>query len=138
MDVTMPKPETTLPPQEVNPDPALEKRARRVLSADYKLRILREADACARGELGELLRREKLYHAQLSQWRRELAESGVEGLSKSAPGPKSVMTAESKRITQLEKENQRLQQQLLVKDHCLELQKKALSLIDAFDLESRT
>ena len=48
------------------------------------------------------------------------------------------MTAESKRITQLEKENQRLQQQLLVKDQCLELQKKALSLIDAFDLESRT
>lgn len=133
----MPKPETTLPPQEITPDPALEKRARRVLSADYKLRILQEANACPRGELGELLRREKLYHAQLSQWRREFAESGVEGLSKSAPGPKSVTTTEAKRIAQLEKEIQHLQQQLLVKDHCLDLQKKALSLIDAFNLESR-
>jgi cysteine desulfurase len=43
MDVAMPKPETTLPPKEVTPDPVLEKRVRRVFTTDYKLRILREA-----------------------------------------------------------------------------------------------
>jgi hypothetical protein len=45
----MPKPETTLPPQEVTPDPVLEKRVRRVFTTDYKLRILRDADSCAHG-----------------------------------------------------------------------------------------
>jgi transposase len=105
MDVAMPKPETTLPPKEVTPDPVLEKRVRRVFTTDYKLRILREADSRAHGDLGELLRREKLYHAQLSQWRREFAASGVEGLSKTAPGPKSTLSADAKRITQLESSN---------------------------------
>ncbi|MFN5744638.1 MAG: hypothetical protein ACK443_00890, partial [Methylococcaceae bacterium] len=56
-----------------------------------------------------LLRREKLYHAQLGQWRKEFAECGIEGLSKSAPGPKPALSAEAKRIAQLEKENKRLQ-----------------------------
>ncbi len=63
MDRAMPKPETTLPLQEIIPAPALEKRVRRVFTTGYKLRILRDADACAHGELGELgelLRREKL------------------------------------------------------------------------------
>ena len=40
------------------PDPELVKRPRRRFSAEYKLRILREADACSRpGEVGALLRR---------------------------------------------------------------------------------
>jgi len=138
MDRAMPKPETSLPLQEIIPDPALEKRVRRVFTTDYKLRILRDADACAHGELIELLRREKLYHAQLSQWRKEFAESGIEGLSKSAPGPKPSLSAEAKRIAQLEKENKRLQEQLEIKDHCLALQKKALSLIEAFESKDPT
>ena len=132
----MPKPASELPKGQITPDPALERRTRRVLSADYKLRILREADACQHGELGDLLRREKLYHGQLAQWRRELEESGVSGLAKSAPGPKSAMTADQKRILQLEKENQKLQKQLLIKEHCLELQKKALALLDGLEQES--
>jgi transposase-like protein len=138
MDVAMPKPETTLPPQEVTPDPVLEKRVRRVFTTNYKLRILREADSCTHGEVGEILRREKLYHAQLSQWRREFAALGVEGLSKTSPGPKPTLSADAKRIAQLEKENQRLQRELLVKEHCLELQKKTLSLIEAFNQKEST
>jgi hypothetical protein len=45
------------------PDPELVERAqRRRYSAEYKLRIVREADACtAPGEVGALLRREGLY-----------------------------------------------------------------------------
>jgi len=71
----------------VKPDPNLEKRIRRVFTGDYKLSIIQQADACKHGELGALLRREKLYAGQLLQWRREMAEHGVQGLSKSSPGP---------------------------------------------------
>ena len=72
---------------QVTPEPALEKRTRRQFTPEYKLRIIAEADACKYGELGSLLRREKLYSNQLSDWRREYAVKGVAGLSKSAPGP---------------------------------------------------
>ncbi len=133
----MPKPTSDLPPSQVTADPAIEKRSRRVFSTEYKLRILQQAEACQHGELGELLRREKLYHNQLSQWRREFEAHGVDGLSKSAPGPKARMTPEQKRIAQLEKENQRLRQQVLMKDQCLELQKKALALLDNLDQEPK-
>lgn len=128
----MPKPATTIKPK-VEPKPALEKRVRRSFSAEYKLSILHQADVCKHGELGELLRREKLYSNQLHQWRRELAEQGVKGLEKSAPGPAPKKTVEQKRIEQLEKENERLRKQIEVKDGCLMLQKKALALLEAFE-----
>lgn len=125
----MPKPETHNSEQVV-PKPELEKRSRRVFTPEYKLSIIREADKCQHGEIGALLRREKLYSNQLSQWRRELAEGGIDGLSKSQPGPKASKSAEQKRIEQLEKENQRLREQLVVKDSCIEIQKKVLGLIE--------
>jgi transposase-like protein len=126
----MPKPVTVINPK-VEPNPALEKRMRRSFSTEYKLSIIQQADACKHGELGELLRREKLYSNQLSQWRREFAEQGIDGLKKSAPGPAPRKTAEQKRIEQLERENKQLRKQIEVKDGCLMLQKKALALLDA-------
>lgn len=131
----MPKSPTQLPPAEVVPDARLEKRSRRVFTTEYKLRILKDAQACSHGELGALLRRERLYHNQLSQWRREFDQSGVSGLSKSAPGPKPRQSSEDKRIVQLERENARLLRQLQIKDQCLELQKKALALLEHLDKE---
>lgn len=131
----MPKSPTQLPPAEVVPDARLEKRSRRVFTTEYKLRILKDAQACSHGELGALLRRERLYHNQLSQWRREFDQSGVFGLSKSAPGPKPRQSSEDKRIVQLERENARLLRQLQIKDQCLELQKKALALLEHLDKE---
>ena len=128
----MPKAITTVEPK-VMPDPKLEKRTRRIFTVEYKLSILQQADACKHGELGALLRREKLYSNQLAQWRREFAEQGVAGLKKSAPGPSSKKTPEQKRIEQLEKENQRLRRQMEVKDGCLMLQKKALELLDSLE-----
>lgn len=125
----MPKPPSTNE-QEVTPRPELEKRSRRVFSTEYKLSIIKQADACQHGELGDLLRREKLYSNQLSQWRREFAEHGLDGLSKSQPGPKASKTAEQKRIEQLEKENLKLREQLKIKDSCIDLQKKVLALIE--------
>lgn len=126
----MPKSQEERPDTQVTPEPALEKRTRRQLTPEYKLRIVGEADACKRGELGAILRREKLYSSQLSEWRREFAERGVAGLSKSAPGPAASRTPEQRRIDQLEKENNRLNRKLEIANDCLDLQKKALSMLD--------
>jgi transposase len=134
----MPKPATTLPETEVLPTPELERRTRRVFSTEYKLQILAEADQCKRGELGALLRREKLYSAQLQQWRREFAEHGVEGLGKSAPGPKPAKSPQQRRIEQLEKDNARLMHKLELANDCLSLQKKALSMLDRLNSGSES
>lgn len=126
----MPKSQEERPDTQVTPEPALEKRTRRQLTPEYKLRILAQADSCKRGELGAILRREKLYSSQLSEWRREFAERGVAGLSKSAPGPAASRTPDQRRIDQLEKENNRLNRKLEIANDCLDLQKKALSMLD--------
>ena len=59
------------------PDPELvERPLRRRFAAEYKVRVLREADACARpGEIGALLRREGLYSSHLAAWRAALIET---------------------------------------------------------------
>lgn len=81
----MPKRPSDLPQSQVTPLPKLEKRTRRRFSAEYKLKIIAEADACRRGQLGALLRREKLYSSQLAQWRRELAKAVRPDLARAAP-----------------------------------------------------
>ena len=130
----MPKPSTTIETQ-ITPDPALEKRTRRTFSTAYKLKIIQLADACQHGELGPLLRKEKLYANQLSQWRREFEANGVSGLSKSAPGPKSALSPEQRRIAQLERDIVKLNKQMAMKDSCLELQKKALDMLEHWNSE---
>jgi transposase len=74
---SIPKPVSDeLPKTKVTPDPKLEKRRRREFSPEYKLQIISQADACAHGELGPLLRKEGLYNGQLKQWREELKNNG--------------------------------------------------------------
>lgn len=49
----------------------LAKPTRRRFTAEYRLRVLEEADRCTQpGEVGRLLRREGLYGSHLSNWRR--------------------------------------------------------------------
>lgn len=126
----MPKPPSDRSSSQVTPKPELEKRTRRKFSAEYKQRIVAEADACQHGELGALLRRENLYSNQLRDWRAELRQSGEEGLSKTAPGPKASKTPDERRIEQLEKENNRLNRKLQTMEDCLDLQKKVLVMLD--------
>jgi len=127
----MPKPNTTVTKEtQVKPDPQLEKRTRRKFTAEYKLDILAQADVCKHGELGALLRREKLYSNQLSQWRREYAVKGVAGLDKSQPGPRASKTQQERQNEQLRKENERLKRKLEIANDCIDLQKKALSMLD--------
>ena len=92
----------------MTPNPNLEKRIRRQFTTEYKLKILAKADACQHGEVGKLLRREKLFSSQLATWRRDLAADGGDKLTKTTPGPKASKTPEQKRIVQLERDNERL------------------------------
>ena len=115
---------------EVTPDPQVEKRTRRTFSTEYKLRIIKEADRCRHGELGALLRRENLYSNQLQAWRRQLAEGGEQALSKSTPGPKPKLTPEQREMEKLRRENARLSKKLDIANGCLDLQKKALNMLD--------
>lgn len=117
----MPKPTSELPDNQVTPNPNLEKRTRRYFSPEYKQRILAQAGACRHGELGELLRREKLFSSQLTSWRKERDAGG--GLDKSAPGPRATRSPEAKRIEQLERENARLNKKLAITEDCVEHQK---------------
>ena len=126
----MPKAPSEQQDQQVIPDASLEKRGRRAFSTEFKMRVVAAADACRHGELGALLRREKLYSSQLQQWRRELVTGGVEGLSKSAPGPAARKSPEQRRIEQLEQENARLNRRLKIAEDCIDLQKKTLSMLD--------
>ncbi len=66
------------------PDPELvERPRRRYFSAEYKLRILREVEACSRpGEIGALLRREGLYSSLLTEWRRAREVGALEALAR--------------------------------------------------------
>jgi len=117
----MPKPVSDeLPESKVTPDPKLEKRARRDFPAEYKLKIIEKADACAHGELGPMLREEGLYSGQLKQWRKEFNDKGVAGISKSAPGPKPKTSAEQREIEQLRKQVAKLNKELDIANGCLD------------------
>jgi transposase len=73
------------------PDPELVERARRRrFTAEYKLRILREADACSKpGEIGALLRREGLYSSLLTEWRRQRERGSLAALERPRGRPKA-------------------------------------------------
>jgi len=115
---------------EVTPNTKLEKRTRRIFKPEYKLRIIQQADACQHGELGALLRREKLYSNQLADWRREYAQNGLAGLDKSAPGPAPLKSVEQRQIEKLEKQVAKLKGDLQTANDCLDIQKKVLSILD--------
>ena len=127
----MPKPiSISLLDNQVVADPVLEKRTRRRFSTEYKLRVIAQADQCQRGELGALLRREHIYSSQLRDWRKQLAQGGEKALSKTAPGPQPKLTAERRELEKLRRENARLTRKLEIANGCLELQKKALRILD--------
>jgi transposase len=110
-----------------NPE-VVEKPKRRQFTAEYKLRILQEAEACAPGELGALLRREGLYSSNLTNWRRQRAKGELEALSVKRRGAKPL-DAKSKRIAYLEEENERLLERVKQAEAIIEVQKKVAALL---------
>ncbi len=118
------------------PDPAVdEKPKRRRFTAEYKLRILREADRCkAPGDLGALLRREGLYSSHLTAWRRERDRVTKAALAARKRGPKAKVVDPKTR--QLERENARLKRRLQQAEALLDFQKKLSELL-GIPLKSR-
>jgi transposase len=107
------------------------KAKRRSFSAEYKQRILQEADRAATtpGSIGALLRREGLYSSHLVSWRRERSQGIREALLPRQRGRKSQRNP-------LEEENQKLRRQLgqmtekLRKaETIIEVQKKVAALL---------
>lgn len=110
-------------------DPEVSEQAkRRRFTAEYKLGIVREADACkGDGDVAALLRREGLYSSLLSVWRRQRDEIARAGLASRKRGRKGK--AEDPRIKELERENARLKRRLQRVETMLTIQKKASELL---------
>jgi transposase len=111
------------------PDPEVPaKPTRRRFSADYRIRILKEADACKKaGELGALLRREGLYSSHLITWRQQRDRGALVGMRATKRGPKP--RAVDSRVKQLEAENRRLQHKLQRAETIITLQKKVAEIL---------
>lgn len=117
---------------EGRPDPEVTaKPTRRKLTAEYKLRILAEADACTTpGEIGALLRREGLYSSYLSRWRRARDRGMLGALRPQKRGPKpKPQNPLAKRVAELERENKKLRKKLQAAETIIEVQKKVSGLL---------
>lgn len=112
------------------PDPEVVPKAqRRQFTAEYKLRILEEADRCTEpGQIGALLRREGLYSSHLSKWRQLRARWQQEGLAPQKRGrtPEEPTAVER---DQLQRENKRLRAQLEQAELIIDVQKKLAQLL---------
>jgi len=109
----------------------LEKAARRRFSAEYKRKVIKEADACVRpGELGALLRREGLYSSHLSTWRAARERGEIAGLApkKRGPAPKEKNPLAIK-VAVLERESRRWQARAERAEALVELQKKVSEIL---------
>ena len=90
---------------------------------------------CKHGELGELLRSEKLYSAQFKLGGASEQNTVGMGYQKSRPGPAAKHTPEQKRIHALEQQVSRLEGKLNVANECISLQKKVSSILDHMNSE---
>lgn len=109
-----------IPETEVNT-----KKKRRRFTKDYKLAILNEIDnSIKRGATGAILRREGLYYSNIVQWREQLELGKLR---------KSLSTKDQKKITELSKQNRKLQRQLNRSRLIIDVQKKILDILELED-----
>lgn len=111
------------------PDPEVVARPkRRRFTAEYKLGIIREADACREpGEIGALLRREGLYSSHLVLWRRQRDQAAQTQLKSRKRGPKAKV--EDPRVKQLLREKAQLERRLKRAETIIEIQKKVHEIL---------
>ncbi len=120
------------PPAPPRPDPEVVADAkRRTFTAEYKQRILAEADAAVAhpGAIGALLRREGLYSSHLVTWRRERQAGILKGLTPHKRGRKSKRNPEDEEIEKLRRENERLTEELRKAEIVIDVQKKVGALL---------
>jgi transposase-like protein len=99
------------------------KPERRTFTTAYKRQMVLEAQACERGELGSLLRREGLTYAQINLWRKAHAD-GTLGKKR---GP--VANPHRAEMHRLEAENARLKRRLERAEAIIDAQKKLAQLL---------
>jgi transposase-like protein len=112
------------------PDPEVRPKAQhRQFTAEYKKRILDEADACTTPpQRGALVRREGLYSSHLTAWRRQRARGILDGLAPKKRGVKPDPLALDN--AQLRCEIKHLEQQLQRAETIIEVQKKVSQLLN--------
>ncbi len=103
--------------------PARPKRRR--FSAEYKQRILAEADTTPEGGIGALLRREGLYYSHLVDWRNQRAKGtiGTARPGRPAKDPRDV------ELEALRAENERLRRRVEQAEAVIDVQKKLSKLL---------
>lgn len=110
-----------------------ERPLRRKFTGEYKLRIVREADAAAgsgiEGAVGELLRREGLYSSQLGDWRRQRESGELAGLAAKTRGPKAWKNPLVDENARLQRELSRVQQELNKANTVIDVQRKVAALL---------
>jgi len=114
------------------PDPEVpEKAVRRHFTAEYKLNILQQAEACRdeRG-IGALLRKEGLFSSHLTTWRHQRDTGILSGLKPKQRGRKAspVHPLQAENL-QLRKENNRLQRRLKRAELIIDIQKKISQML---------
>jgi len=105
---------------------------RRTFSAEYKRRILAEADGCRYGQVGALLRREGLYYSHLKKWRGE-REAGTLADRPRGPRPQP----ERAQMNRLAQENAALKRKLEQAEAIIDAQKKRARLLDSRESEPK-
>ena len=101
---------------------------RRTFTADYKVRILEEADvATGDGAIGALLRREGLYSSHLSTWRRERQEGTLQAPRKRGPQAQPADPRDEE-LRRLRSDNDRLVEELRKAHLVIGIQKKVAIL----------
>jgi transposase-like protein len=114
------------------PDPEVPATAtRRRFTAEYKLGILKQADACtALGSLGALLRREGLYSSNLTTWRLQRDRGVLSALTPKKRGRKeSVREPLRAENDKLRKANARLTSRLRQAEIIIDVQKKVSQIL---------
>ena len=107
------------------------KATRRRFTAEYKLKVLREADACTEpGEIGAVLRREGLYTSHLCLWRKQRRARELMGLAPARRGPTpKAMNPLAATVAALEKESRWLRARAERAEALVELQKKVSEIL---------
>jgi transposase len=111
-------------------DPAA-RPARRTFPAECKLRIVAEYDAAPAGAKGAILRRERLYHSHVVEWRRARDAGAMRTLADqrtSAVRPRPGR--EGAELARLRAENERLKKDLAKKDAALVVPGKTHALLE--------
>jgi transposase len=102
---------------------------RRVFTAEYKLAILAEYDACSEsGQKGAILRREGLYSSLITDWRRQHRQGLLKAaVGRSDGGPRGPSVSE---LAKLRADNQRLRTKLAQAEAIIDVQGKVHALLE--------